>query len=212
MKLIIYSGGMDSTVLLHDYRKDIGLAVSFDYGSKHNNREYASALINTRKIGIDHLRIPLQFIAQYFKSDLLKTGGDIPYGHYEDKSMIRTVVPFRNGIMLSIAVGLAESHGLDGVLIANHAGDHAIYPDCRSSFIGHFKEAAIYGTYAGIQILSPYIFLSKRQIALKGQAMGISYSETYSCYEGEEIHCGRCGTCVERREALQGFDPTNYKE
>lgn len=208
--LIVYSGGLDSTTLLYEYRDSIALAVTFDYGSKHNAKEIAFAKENCKNLGIKHLVIPLSFIRQYFRSDLLIGGGEIPEGHYAEDNMRSTVVPFRNGIMLSVAVGLAESNGLDTVLIANHAGDHTIYPDCRPEFIEAFDAAAVAGTFEGIRILSPYCNIDKRAIALRGRDLGVDYSMTYSCYKGGEHHCGLCGTCVERKEALEGFDPTLY--
>ena len=154
--VLIYSGGLDSTTLLYEYRDRIALAVTFDYGSKHNAREIACAVDHCKKLGIKHLVIPLGFIGQYFKSDLLQSGGDIPEGSYADENMKSTVVPFRNGIMLAVAAGLAESYGLDAVLLANHSGDHAIYPDCRPAFIDAFAAAVEAGTYNGVKVLSPY--------------------------------------------------------
>ena len=210
--ILIYSGGLDSTTLLYEYKEDIALAVSFDYGSKHNAREIAYARENCRHLGIPYRVIPLDFIGKYFRSDLLLSGGDIPEGSYADDNMKSTVVPFRNGIMLSVAVGLAESYDLDTVLIANHGGDHAIYPDCRSAFIQAIDQAATAGTYNGVRIVSPYCNLTKRDIALRGRSLGIDYSLTYSCYKGGEKHCGCCGTCTERKEALAGFDPTEYEK
>jgi len=209
--ILIYSGGLDSTTMLYEFRESISLAVSFDYGSKHNAREIAFAAEHCRELGIPHLVIPLDFIAKYFRSDLLLSGGEIPEGHYADENMKATVVPFRNGIMLAIAAGLAESRDLDTVLLANHGGDHAIYPDCRPEFIDAFDRAAKAGTYNGVRIVSPYCNITKRDIALRGQALGIDYARTWSCYKGGEKHCGRCGTCTERKEALAGFDPTEYE-
>lgn len=209
--VLIYSGGLDSSTLLYEYRDSIELAVTFDYGSKHNAREISYAVENCKRLGIKHLVIPLGFIGQYFKSDLLLSGGDIPHGSYDDENMKSTVVPFRNGIMLSVAAGLAESYGLDTVLLANHAGDHAIYPDCRPEFVEAMDAAVHAGTYEGIRVVSPYCNITKRDIALRGKAIGMDYSLTYSCYEGGEKHCGKCGTCVERKEALEGFDPTEYE-
>ncbi|MBO4624735.1 MAG: 7-cyano-7-deazaguanine synthase QueC [Bacteroidales bacterium] len=210
--LLIYSGGLDSTTLLYEYKDSIALAVTFDYGSKHNAREIAYAVENCKKLGIKHLVIPLGFIGQYFKSDLLLSGGAIPEGSYADENMKSTVVPFRNGIMLAVAAGLAESYELDAVFLANHSGDHAIYPDCRPEFIDAFAAAVKAGTYNGVQVISPYCNITKRDIALRGKAIGLDYSLTYSCYKGGEKHCGKCGTCVERKEALEGFDPTVYEE
>lgn len=208
--LLIYSGGLDSTTLLYEYRDSIDLAVTFDYGSKHNAREIECARENCRRLGIRQLVIPLGFIGQYFKSDLLLSGGEIPEGSYADENMKSTVVPFRNGIMLAVAAGLAESYGLDAIMLANHSGDHAIYPDCRPAFIDAFAAAVEAGTYNGVKVISPYCRITKRDIALRGKALGIDYSLTYSCYKGGEKHCGKCGTCTERKEALEGFDPTEY--
>ncbi len=210
--LLIYSGGLDSTTLLYEYKDSIALAVSFYYGSKHNGREIACAVDNCQRLGIKHMVIPLDFMGQYFKSSLLQGGGDIPEGSYADDNMKSTVVPFRNGIMLSIAAGLAESYGLDTVMMANHSGDHAIYPDCRPEFVDAFAKAVEAGTYEGIQLVSPYCNITKRDIALRGKELGVDYSLTYSCYKGGEKHCGKCGTCTERKEALEGFDPTEYEE
>ena len=209
--ILIYSGGLDSTTLLYEYKDSIALAVTFGYGAKHNERETACAVENCRLLGIRHMIIPLDFIGRYFKSDLLLSGGEIPSGNYDEENMKSTVVPFRNGIMLAVAAGLAESYDLDTVLIANHSGDHAIYPDCRPAFIDAFDKAAEAGTYNGVRIVSPYCSLSKRDIALRGKAIGIDYGKTYSCYKGGEKHCGTCGTCRERKEALEGFDPTEYE-
>ena len=193
--LLIYSGGLDSTTLLYEYRDCIALAVSFDYGSKHNAREIAYAKLHCNRLGIKHMILPLDFIGKYFRSDLLIGGGEIPEGSYDDGNMRSTVVPFRNGIMLAVAAGLAESYGLDTLLIANHSGDHAIYPDCRPEFIAAFDQAVRAGTYEGIRVVSPYCDITKRDIALRGHALGIDYAETWSCYKGGERHCGKCGTC-----------------
>ena len=208
--LLIYSGGMDSTTLLYSYQKKISLAVSFNYGSNHNDKEIECAKWHVKNLNVPHKIIKLDFIKECFKSSLLSGAEQIPEGHYEDKTMKSTVVPFRNGIMLSIAVGLAESNELSYVFIANHTGDHAIYPDCRESFISQMSFAAWQGTYKHIEIIAPYNNISKREIALIGKGIGIDYSKTWSCYKGEEYHCGKCGTCVERKEALEGFDNTRY--
>ena len=210
--VLIYSGGLDSTTLLYECRDSIELCVTFDYGSKHNAREIACAVENCKRLGIKHLVIPLGFIGQYFKSDLLQGGGEIPEGSYGEENMRATVVPFRNGIMLAVAAGLAESYGLDTVLLASHSGDHALYPDCHPSFTEAMDRAVQEGTYEGIRVVSPYGSLTKRDIALRGRALGLDYSLTYSCYKGGEKHCGKCGTCTERREALEGFDPTLYED
>ncbi|MBP5235779.1 MAG: 7-cyano-7-deazaguanine synthase QueC [Bacteroidales bacterium] len=210
--VLIYSGGMDSTVLLYKYRKEIKLAVTFTYGARQDEEQTSCAKENCELLGIDHLIIPLEFMGKYFRSSILKGGDDVPHGSYNDENMKSTVVPFRNGIMLSIAAGLAESRDLDTVLIANHAGDHTIYPDCRPEFIEAMGSAVNAGTFAGIKIVSPFCDITKRDIALIGKEEGVPFEKTYSCYEGRHKHCGVCGTCVERKEALEGFDPTEYEK
>ena len=201
--VIVLSGGMDSTTLLHERKEQIALAVTFDYGSKHNEREIECARKNCELLGIEHIVIPLEFMGKYFKSSLLIGGEDIPEGHYADDNMKSTVVPFRNGIMLYIAAGLAESRGLKKVMLANHGGDHAIYPDCRPGFVRAMSEAISEGTYDGVVIDAPYTDITKSDIARIGKRIGVDYSLTYSCYKGGERHCGKCGTCVERMEALR---------
>lgn len=212
--VIILSGGMDSVTLLH-YRKDrIALAVSFDYGSNHNAREIECAREQCRMLGIDHLVIPLSFMGEYFKSSLLSGADDIPEGHYADSNMKSTVVPFRNGIMLAVACGLAESRGLKHVMMANHGGDHAIYPDCRPGFVRAMGAAMREGTYEGVTLDADFTNITKADIARLGARLGVDYSKTYSCYKGGEKHCGKCGTCVERREAFSEAgidDPTIYE-
>ena len=213
--ILIYSGGMDSTTLLYEYRERIAIAVSFDYGSNHNAKEIKCAEIHCDRLGITHMVIPLDFIRRYFRSSLLDGADAIPEGSYDDENMRSTVVPFRNGIMLAVAVGMAESNGLQYVMMANHSGDHTIYPDCRPAFVDAFDRAAEAGTYNGVRLLSPYVNMTKGEIAKRGSQLGIDYAETWSCYKGEEMHCGRCGTCVERREALAEAgidDPTEYIE
>lgn len=213
--LIVLSGGMDSVTLLYEYQDSLALAVSFDYGSKHNARELPFARLHCERLGIEHLTIPLSFIGQYFRSALLEGGGAIPKGSYDEENMAATVVPFRNGIMLSIAAGLAESRGLKRVYLANHFGDHAIYPDCRASFIRPMHEAILQGTSNAVEVTAPYTDISKGDIARHGKQLAINYAETWSCYEGGELQCGSCATCIERREAMQEAgieDPTHYKQ
>lgn len=212
--ILILSGGMDSVTLLYDYQDRIQLAISFDYGSKHNSREIPFAKLHCQRLGIEHLVIPLDFMQRFFQSSLLKGGKEIPEGHYADENMKSTVVPFRNGIMLAIAAGMAESRGLKNVMMANHGGDHAIYPDCRPEFVDAMDRAITAGTYEGVKLLAPYTSLTKTQIALIGKKIGINYAETWSCYKGGVHHCGKCGTCVERREALAEAgipDTTKYE-
>ena len=213
--VIIISGGMDSTTMLYEFKDEIALAITFDYGSTQNGRERICAITHCQRLGIKHIVVPLEFMHRYFKSALLMTADDIPEGNYDDENMKSTVVPFRNGIMLSIAVGIAESNGLKFVMMANHAGDHTIYPDCTPQFVHAFDEAARAGTFVNIGLLSPFTHLTKADIARRGKELGIDYAETWSCYKGGEKHCGKCGTCVERHEALleAGIDdPTEYQD
>ena len=212
--VIIYSGGLDSTTLLYEECDRVALAVTFDYGSNHAAREIACARHHCERLGIEHLVIELGFMGRYFHSSLLSGGDAIPSGNYDEENMKSTVVPFRNGIMLSIACGLAESRGLKRVLIANHGGDHAIYPDCRPSFINAMDAAMRAGTYVNVEIAAPYTHLTKADIVRRGTQLGVDYGETYSCYRGGEHHCGTCGTCSERREAFREVgipDPTEYE-
>ena len=200
--------------LLHEYAERIALAVSFDYGSNHNSREIPYAKMHCNALHIEHIVIPLKFIHDYFKSSLLEGAEAVPEGHYADSNMKSTVVPFRNGIMLSIACGIAESRNLKNVMIANHFGDHAIYPDCRGEFIKAMDSAMHIGTYEGIHIIAPYTGITKTDVARHGKLLGVDYSKTWSCYKGGEKHCGKCGTCLERKEALRDAgieDPTEYE-
>ena len=212
--IIVLSGGLDSTTLLYEYQSRIALAVSFDYGSNHNRRELAFAALHCERLGIKHLIIQLDFIHQYFHSSLLSGADAVPEGNYDDENMRSTVVPFRNGIMLAVAAGLAEDNGLQQIMMANHAGDHAIYPDCRPAFVQAMDNAVQAGTYNGVRLFTPYPSLTKADIARRGKALGIDYSETWSCYKGGEHHCGKCGTCTERIEALReaGIDDKTIYE
>lgn len=212
--IIIVSGGLDSITLLYDKAETIALAISFDYGQNHSKKELPYAEYHCQKLGIPHITIPLTFMHQYFKSSLLEGAEAIPEGHYEEDNMKSTVVPFRNGIMLAIATGIAESHELKRVYIANHGGDHTIYPDCRPEFIDAMDKATSAGTFVDVRVEAPYTNISKTDIVRRGTALGIDYAKTWSCYKGSEIHCGKCGTCVERKEAFADAgveDPTEYQ-
>lgn len=211
-KLLILSGGMDSVTLLYEKQEEIGMAISFAYGSNHSKNELNCAEYHCQKLGIPHKVVHLDFMKDF--GSALTSGADaIPEGHYAEESMKSTVVPFRNGIMLSVAAGYAESNGFTSLMLASHFGDHAIYPDCRADFSEAISKAISLGTYANIKVEAPYSHLTKDKIALIGKGLGVDYSKTWSCYKGGEKHCGKCGTCVERKEAfeLAGFvDPTEY--
>jgi len=211
--VIICSGGLDSTVLYY-HAKVQGyeiIPVNFSYGSKHNHieRERAKLLIpDLRCIDID---------LSFLKSSLLSGQDAIPQGHYEAKNMKSTVVPFRNGIMLSYAIAIAENEEAGCVMLGSHAGDHTIYPDCRPSFTRAMNQASKKGTFNGVRVLSPFNNYSKGGIVKVGKSMGIEaiMNKTWTCYEGQEIHCGKCGSCVERKEAFafaRVADLTGYRE
>lgn len=211
---MVLSGGMDSTTMLYEYADRIALAVNFVYGSNHNARELECARYNCDKLGIELVVVNLDFVGRLFNSSLLSGADAIPEGNYDSENMKSTVVPFRNGIMLAAAAGLAESRGLSAVMLANHSGDHAIYPDCREGFVKAMAAAISEGTYEHIRLEAPYTNITKTQIALRGKKLGVDYSHTYSCYKGGVKHCGKCGTCRERREALREAgipDPTIYE-
>ena len=212
--VIVVSGGMDSVTLLYEKKDEIALGISFDYGSNHNHNELPLAALHCQRLGIEHVVVPLGFMHQYFKSSLLESGESIPDGSYDEENMKSTVVPFRNGVMLAVAAGIAESNGLTKVLIANHGGDHTIYPDCRPEFIAAMDAAVEAGTFARVRVVAPYTNISKADIVRRGRALGIDYAETWSCYKGGDVHCGTCGTCVERKEALREAgieDNTTYQ-
>lgn len=211
--VIIVSGGMDSITLLYDCQQQIALAVSFDYGSNHNKKEIPFAKYHCDRLGIPHIVIDLEFMQRYFHSSLLDGDDAVPTGDYAEANMRSTVVPFRNGIMLSIAAGIAESNGLKKVMMANHGGDHSIYPDCRPEFVDAMDNAVMNGTYEDVRVLAPYTNMTKTDIARRGQELGIDYSQTWSCYRCGDVHCGECGTCRERKDAFKAIgaaDPTEY--
>jgi len=217
MSLIVLSGGMDSTVALASSISDgIGdiETITFNYGSKHNDMENKSAKIISDYYGVKNTLVKLDFIAESFKSDLLKTGGEIPEGHYAAESMKSTVVPFRNGIMLAIAAGFAESIGAKRIVLGNHAGDHSIYPDCRPNFSASMSDAIRFGTCDEIELITPFVNKTKTDICMIGQSLEVPFHLTYSCYNGRDRHCGKCGTCFERIEAFRDSkisDPTFYE-
>lgn len=214
--VVLVSGGLDSTTALYEAAAchRVAAALSFDYGAKHNPREIPEAAWHAARLGIPHVVLPLPFMASHFSSALLQGGPEIPKGHYEETSMKQTVVPFRNGILLAVAAGFAESHGADLLVIAAHAGDHAIYPDCREEFMQAMDAAMQTGTYAQVRLDRPFIHKDKAAIVRRAVELAVPLERTWSCYVGAEKHCGECGTCVERREAFALADvpdPTAYQ-
>ena len=214
--LVVCSGGLDSTVALFKARREYRRieAVTFRYGQNHAKRENAAAKRTCAELGVPLTVIDLSFIGRHFASSLLRGASAIPEGHYAAKSMASTVVPFRNGIMLSVAAGLAESKRLGNIVLGNHAGDHFIYPDCRPDFIKGMSAAIEAGTARHIHVVSPFCEMTKSDIVSVGAKLSVPFAKTYSCYKGGKRHCGKCGTCVERKEAFEVAgveDPTDYE-
>lgn len=216
--IVICSGGMDSVALAHRIADthDLHALLSFDYGQRHA-KEVNFAAACAHRLGVPHHVIDISSIGAALSGSALTSDIDVPDGHYAEETMKLTVVPNRNAIMLAIAFGMAAAQKVDAVATAVHGGDHFIYPDCRPDFIAAFQameERALDG-YADVQLLAPYVNGSKADIAVDGAKHGTPFAETWSCYKGEDLHCGRCGTCVERREAfhLAGLkDPTIYAD
>ncbi|HEV7760999.1 MAG TPA: 7-cyano-7-deazaguanine synthase QueC [Acidimicrobiales bacterium] len=222
MSLVVatVSGGLDSVTLAHTLAADGHdlVCLSFDYGQRHAKEvDFARACAD--RLGADHHVVDLRSVGALLAgSALTDPSVAVPEGHYTDASMAVTVVPNRNAIMLAVAVGVATARGAAAVAAAVHAGDHTIYPDCRPAFIEaaeHEARLANEGFIAdGFRILAPFVEISKADIVRRGAALDVPFAETWSCYIGGERHCGRCGTCVERREAfeLAGVDdPTVYE-
>ncbi len=214
---VLLSGGLDSTTALYwaHHHHEVVCALSFDYGSNHAARELSCARYQAEKLGIPYHEIDLRSISAHLQSALLSGADAIPAADYAEDNLKQTVVPFRNGIFLAIAAGIAESNGAAGIVIAAHGGDHALYPDCREDFMNAMASAIALGTYAELEILRPFITLTKGEITALGAQLGVDFSQTYSCYCGREQHCGACATCRERREsfATAGItDPTNYEK
>ncbi len=213
---VLLSGGLDSTTALHwaRHNHEVVAAFSFDYGSNHAGQELACARWQAAALGVPWRELDLKSVFAGMQSSLLSGAEAIPTGEYAEENMKSTVVPFRNGIFLAVAAGMAESLGAEGLVIAAHSGDHAIYPDCRADFMQAMGSAIALGTYAGLQIVAPFIGCDKAAIAAEGAALGVNFAHTYSCYKGGERHCGLCATCRERKDAfrLAGIpDPTIYE-
>jgi len=216
--MVICSGGMDSVALAHrvaSARILTGL-ITFDYGQRHA-KEITFAAAAAVRLNVPHHIIDIRTIGAALTGSALTDDIDVPDGHYAEETMKLTIVPNRNAIMLTIAYGLAAAQKADAVAAAVHGGDHFIYPDCRPGFIHAFaamQDAALEG-YADVALYTPYLNGSKADIAVDGAAHGTLFAETWSCYKGGDLHCGRCGTCVERREAfdIAGIDdPTVYAD
>ncbi len=216
--IVVCSGGLDSVSLAHriaDLEELAGL-ISFDYGQRHR-KELDYAALCAKRLGVFHQVIDMTAVGAQLSGSALTDDIAVPDGHYAEETMRVTVVPNRNAIMLAIAFGVAAARKADAVAIAVHGGDHFIYPDCRPGFIDAFQlmqNHALDG-YASVKLLAPYVNGSKADIVTDGARHGTPFAETWSCYKGGARHCGRCGTCVERREAFHDAgiaDPTDYED
>jgi 7-cyano-7-deazaguanine synthase len=216
--LVICSGGLDSVTLAHKVAAEQTLIrlVSFDYGQRHR-KELASAQACAARLGVPHGIVDISAVGPLRTGSALTSGEPVPEGHYAEDTMRVTVVPNRNAIMLAIAFGVAAAGQAEAVAAAVHGGDHFIYPDCRPDFVESFEsmQRHVLEGLASINLYTPFVRQSKADIVREGDWLSVPYAEAWSCYQGGERHCGRCGTCVERREAfhLAGVeDPTLYED
>lgn len=216
--IAVVSGGMDSTVLAHlavSLYERVDL-VSVDYGQRHR-KELDYAARSAAVLGCRHDVVQLPVGGLLGGSALTDDAVDVPHGHYAAENMAVTVVPNRNAMLISVAYGIAVARGADALLVGVHAGDHHVYPDCRPAFVAAMDEALRIGNegVGNVRVEAPFVHRSKTDIARLGARLGVDWTSTWSCYEGGEIHCGRCGTCVERREAFRDayvVDPTSYAD
>lgn len=213
--VVIYSGGMDSFTILHKALQD-GFELfplTFDYGQKHS-KEIGYARKVCDELGLPHRIIDITAINQLLQSSSLTSDKDIPEGHYAADNMKSTVVPNRNMILLSLAIGYAVDIGASRVFYGAHSGDHAIYPDCRPEFVHAMNAVSKIANYDPVEIVTPYLNGDKISILRDGLGMGLDYSKTWTCYNGRERACGKCGSCVERLEAFSlnnAQDPLQYE-
>ena len=214
---IILSGGMDSVTLLHflmKHRKCRMEAISFDYGQKHV-KEISYAKKQCEALGVQHHLVALPFVGSLFSSALLQGGEEIPDGHYEEGNMKQTVVPNRNMIMIAIATGYGQSTGASFLALGVHAGDHAIYPDCREEFIDALRKAIELSDWNPFTVFAPFQRMTKVEILEIGFQLDppVDYGKTWTCYKGKEEPCGTCGACRERGEAFEQIgaeDPQGF--
>lgn len=213
--VVIFSGGMDSFTVLHKAIKEgyQVAALTFNYGQKHVKEvDYASRVC--QQLSIAHKVVDISAINQLIQGSSLTSDIDIPEGHYQEQSMLSTVVPNRNMILLSLAIGYASSIGASKVFYGAHSGDHAIYPDCRPEFVEKMNAVSLIANYEPVEICTPYLNNSKIEILSDGLKMGLDYGLTWTCYNGREKACGKCGACQERLEAFafnKISDPLEYE-
>lgn len=214
--VVIVSGGMDSTTLLYKIVKEgeEAYALSFNYGQRHK-KELEMVKKICEKLRVPYKIIDITSINELLKGSALTDNIDVPEGYYEDENMKITVVPNRNMIMLSLAIGYAVSIGAKKVYYAAHSGDHAIYPDCRPRFVEKMNEVSKIANYQPVEVVAPFLHMDKGDIVKLGKELGVDYSLTWTCYKGGEKACGKCGACMERLEAFEKAglkDPIMYAE
>ena len=219
--VVVFSGGLDSTTLVYDLHAagaELTL-IHVDYGQRHR-KEADFAQITAHRLDAPLHRVDLSSITPLLAGSALTDDAvEVPDGHYTDATMKITVVPNRNALMLDVAVAAAVSHRCDAVAFGAHSGDHAIYPDCRPAFLAAYTASAHIANEGFIaedfRVLAPYLNWTKAEIVARGLELGVPYADTWSCYRGGQRHSGRCGTCVERKEAFAlagASDPTAYEE
>lgn len=213
--IVVHSGGMDSTVLLYQLvaQGDEVKALSIDYGQRHA-KEIESARALAASLGVEHRVADLRSLAELLGGSALTSSElEVPEGHYEEDNMKATVVPNRNMILLAVSAGWAISSQFDRVAYAAHSGDHAIYPDCRTEFADALDAAIQLADWRKVSLYRPFVDLTKADLVKLGTDLQVPFEGTWSCYKGRDLHCGRCGTCIERREAFhlaKVTDPTTY--
>lgn len=214
--ILIYSGGLDSTVLLLKLLQDGHQvnALSINYGQRHARELEAAALI-CAELGVSHKTVNLSNLLPLLGgSSQTDPNIPVPHGHYAEENMKLTVVPNRNMLMLAVAGAYAISTKADQIAYAAHSGDHAIYPDCREEFVSPLAQALKNADWHQVDIVRPFLQMSKADIVREGSKFASAIlGMTYSCYEGNPMHCGLCGTCQERRVAFRDAgvpDPTHY--
>ena len=213
--VVIYSGGMDSYTVLNKAIKqgfDV-YALSFNYGQRHVKELEVAASV-CADLNVHHKVVDISAINQLIGGSSLTDDIEVPEGHYEEESMKSTVVPNRNMILLSLAVGYAVSLKANKVFYGAHSGDHAIYPDCRPEFVQKMSDVCRIANYEEVEIVCPYLNNSKIEILTDGLKMDLDYSNTWTCYNGREKACGKCGACQERLEAFSlnnASDPLPYE-
>ncbi|QDP57874.1 MAG: putative 7-cyano-7-deazaguanine synthase [Prokaryotic dsDNA virus sp.] len=213
--VVILSGGMDSTTLLYQINKTHDTyAISFDYNQKHK-KELEAAKATCEQLGIKHKVLDVSLLNEVAPSALTRDDIDVPEGHYEQDNMKQTVVPNRNMVFVSLATSYAISIGAKQLFYGAHAGDHAIYPDCRKEFVDELRNAVKLCDWSEVELSAPFVDIDKGDIAIKGKELEVDYSLTWTCYKGQDKPCGKCGACVERAEAFEKAgmkDPLSKEE